>query len=394
MKILHTVEFYHPSVGGMQEVVRQLSERLVQLGHEVTVATTRLPDRERALLNGVRIEEFEVRGNLVNGITGETERYRAFVMKGGFDVLTNFAAQQWATDAIITVLDQISGRKIFVPTGFSGLYSPLYRDYFENMKTWMQQYDMNVFLSDDYRDINFARENGVKNTIFIPNGAAEDEFLPEPNIDIRKKLGIPPDHLLVLHVGSHTGIKGHSDAMRIFARACIKNATLLIVANDFDGGCAHKCRTYSTIFNLSPFRIFDRKRIQVTSLMRNETVAAYHAADMFLFPSNVECSPLVLFECMASRTPFLTTDVGNAAEIVCWSGGGSILPTRTGKDGYAHADLKASTWMLEEMAVNRSARKEMAEAGFSAWREHFTWEKIARDYEALYFRTIRNNACN
>ena len=35
MKILHTVEFYHPSIGGMQEVVKQLSERLVLLGHEL-----------------------------------------------------------------------------------------------------------------------------------------------------------------------------------------------------------------------------------------------------------------------------------------------------------------------------------------------------------------------
>ena len=42
MKILHTVELYHPSQGGMQEVVKQISERLVKLGHEVTVATTKL----------------------------------------------------------------------------------------------------------------------------------------------------------------------------------------------------------------------------------------------------------------------------------------------------------------------------------------------------------------
>ena len=40
MKILHTVEYYAPSVGGAQEVVRQISERMVQRGHQVTVATT------------------------------------------------------------------------------------------------------------------------------------------------------------------------------------------------------------------------------------------------------------------------------------------------------------------------------------------------------------------
>ena len=39
---------------------------------------------------------------------------------------------------------------------------------------------MNVFLSNDYQDINFARENGVKKIILIPNGASEDEFIDEP----------------------------------------------------------------------------------------------------------------------------------------------------------------------------------------------------------------------
>ena len=55
MRILHTVEFYPPSIGGMQEVVRQLSERLVLLGHDVTVATTRIPERTASSQNGVKI---------------------------------------------------------------------------------------------------------------------------------------------------------------------------------------------------------------------------------------------------------------------------------------------------------------------------------------------------
>lgn len=63
MKILHTVEFYYPSVGGMQEVVKRLSELLVQYGHDVTVATTRLAARRDKTINGVKIKEFEISGN-------------------------------------------------------------------------------------------------------------------------------------------------------------------------------------------------------------------------------------------------------------------------------------------------------------------------------------------
>ena len=74
MKILHTVEFYQPSIGGMQEVVRQLSERLAGLGHDVTVATTKLSSRKDLRINGIRIEEFEISANIVRGINGEIER--------------------------------------------------------------------------------------------------------------------------------------------------------------------------------------------------------------------------------------------------------------------------------------------------------------------------------
>ena len=98
MKILHTVEFYHPSVGGMQEVVKQLSERLVRLGHDVTVSTTQLSDRRDKVINGVTVEGFAVKGKLAVGIDGELERYQQFLLNGEFDIVTNFAAQQWATD--------------------------------------------------------------------------------------------------------------------------------------------------------------------------------------------------------------------------------------------------------------------------------------------------------
>lgn len=386
MKILHTVEFYHPFSGGMQEVVKQLSERLVMLGHEVTVATTRLQERSEKTLNGVHLEEFDISGNLAIGMSGDLERYQRFLLDSTFDIITNFAAQQWATDAMITMLDRISARKVFVPTGFSRLHTSQYMQYFDAMPFWMKQYDMNVFLSDAYRDINFARENGVTNTFLIANGASEEEFLGCSFIDIRQCLNISKEDLLILHVGSHTGIKGHSDAMEIFSKANLTNATFLLVANVVVGGCSRSCHWKSRIQNLLPARWRDNKKIIVTTLSRKETVAAYHTADIFLFPSNIECSPLVLFESMASRTSFLTTDVGNAAEIINWSGGGIMLPTFKESKEYSRADIPGSVRMLEDLARNKLKREQMANEGYRSWLERFTWEKIAREYEKLYYR--------
>ena len=388
MKILHTVEFYHPSVGGMQEVVKQLSERLVRLGHDVTVSTTQLSDRRDKVINGVTVEGFAVKGKLAVGIDGELERYQQFLLNGEFDIVTNFAAPQWATDGMITILDKIRGKKVFVPTGFSGFYLPEYKTYFELMKLWMKQYDMNVFLSEDYRDINFARGCGVKNITVIPNGAAEDEFLPDTKIDIRALLGIPEYHFLILHVGSHTGVKGHAEAIRIFSKARIRKATFLIVANSFWRGCANACKLKELVYN-GWFKLKSgEKRLIITSLPRTGTIAAYKAADMFLFSSHIECSPLVLFECMASKTPFLTTDVGNSAEIAKWSHAGMLLPTVKDANGFSVADVSGSAKMVEDVYNDSALREKMRESGFRVWQERFTWDKITRAYEALYHKLL------
>lgn len=389
VRILHTVEFYSPSVGGMQEVVRQLSERLVCMGHDVTVATKKLRGKERRSVNGVKIAEFDIKGNLVRGLSGEVDRYRAFLANEPFDLVTNFAAQQWATDVALTMLEEIRARKVFVPTGFSALYAPEYASYFEAMKQWMRNYDANIFLSNNYRDIDFARQNGITRIAVIPNGAGADEFGTKRALDIRAALRIPRDYLVVLHVGSHTGVKGHREAIEIFRKARIRRAALLIVANTLKGGCGRSCWLSERMFRLSLQMRRDDKRLAVHSLSRSETIAAYQQADIFLFPSNIECSPLVLFESMAAGIPFLTTDVGNAREIIEWSNAGRVLPTYKDALGYSYADTDESARMLEELAGNRTLRDSLARCGSRAWSERFTWERIAAQYESLYQEILK-----
>lgn len=390
MKILHTVEGYPPSVGGMQEAVRQVSEHLARRGHAVTVATSKMAQRTEKMINGVAIEEFAVDGSMVRGYTGEVERYERFLLNSDYDIIANFAAQQWATDVMLPLLARIRAEKVFVPTGFSALHLPAYRDYYKSMETWFHEYDLSIFLSEEHQDIDFARKCGVKNMAVIPNGAAFDEFLDDSPIDIRRELGIPPDAFFILHVGSHTGIKGHAEAMDIFRRAGVKKAVLLIVGNTTSVHCARDCRRRKVIFNFHPARLGDGKKIAVVELSREETVAAFKAADLFLFPSQSECSPLVLFECMAAALPFLTTDVGNAAEIIRWSGGaGVLLPTVKDDSGYSHAELKHSAELVEGLYNDGNRRREMAASGFAAWRERFTWEQIAASYEEAYKKLLQ-----
>ncbi|MCA9038629.1 MAG: glycosyltransferase, partial [Planctomycetaceae bacterium] len=70
LNIAHCVEAYPPAPGGMAEVVRQLSERLVQMGHRVTVFTSSHLQRPPGPMNGVHVLGFPISGNAVDGIRG------------------------------------------------------------------------------------------------------------------------------------------------------------------------------------------------------------------------------------------------------------------------------------------------------------------------------------
>ena len=385
MKILHTVESYLPANGGMVKVVQELSEKLAQFGHQLTVVTSYHPQRTQLIINQLKINQFKIQGKAVTGYQAEKKelrRYQDFLLQADFDIIANFAAQQWATDLTLPILNKIKAKKVFIPTGFSGLYFPQYKQYFTRMKHWLKQYDMNVFLSNNYRDINFARENGVKKRILIPNGASEEEFLSTEHVDIRKELGIPASRFLILLVGAHTGAKGHKEAIEIFKQAGILNSTLLIVAHRLNSSCARNCYLKQKLFKLRLKN--DYKQLIITNLTRPETINAYRQADLVLFPSQIECSPLVLFEAMASKTPFLVTNVGNAKEIISWSKSGRLLPTTIDLQGFSHAQINQSAKVLENIYNNKHQRRIMAESGYKAWQKQFTWEKIAKRYEKLY----------
>ena len=388
MKIYHCVESYFPAVGGMQEVVKQLSERMAKLGHEVYVLTRFHPDRNFETLAGVNVVQFDIQGNPKKAETAIERSYVDYLLNIRGDVVTFFAAQQWATDLALPVLAQIKAKKVSVPTGYSGLYWPDFKQYFEDMKTHIHGYDMNVYLSNDYRDINFARENKVKHMTLIPNGAAEDEFLPENNINVRRELNIPANHYLVLLVGSYTTWKGHKEAIEIFLRSTVKDATLLMIGNNFQ---AHKFEWFRHLrlaFAYYKGKWSGRKRIIFNYFSRAFTVAAYKQSDLFLFPSNIECSPIVLFECAAARLPFLASDAGNSIEISKWTGGGEILPTEKDQNGFSHVKINESVKLFERIYHDEIGRKQMAERSFEEWKKRFSWEVITKQYETLYKKLL------
>lgn len=386
MRILHTVELYSPHVGGAQEVVRQISERLAARGHQVTVATSRLPERRNLRLNGVTIEEFDIRGNAVLGVEGEAGRYQHFLRSAGFDVILNYAAQQWATDLALPILDDLPAARVLAPCGFSGLFVPEYAAYFRGLPEALARYDRIVLHSDTYRDAEFMRANAVKGTRVIPNGAGEDEFAQITPNHFRRRHGIPNDVPLLLSVGSHTGMKGHGLLLEAFARSRLPRAVMVLIGNaPTRDGCLRVCRLRAWGRSV---RSRGRKRVLLLDPPRHEVLAAYAAADLFLLGSRIECSPIVLFEAAASGTAFISVPAGNAQEIAAWTGGGVVVSGSIDRNGFVVADPAELAREVERLLADSDLRKSLGDAGRQAWASRFTWDAIAGRYEEVYQEAI------
>lgn len=374
MNILFTVEFYEPHKGGAEEVVKQLAERLVERGYAVTVATTSLVERVSTTLNGVHIEEFSLSGNETRGVHGdstEIERYKKFILGGHFDMMINYAAQIWTTDLAFDVLDAFNGKKILVPCGYSGLHDSLYVDYFKKLPEVLKKYDRLVYLSCCYQDRIFGKEHELENKeVEIPNGAAVEEFIGGAIDDVKKKLGITTKYLLIT-VANHYRDKGHQFVIEAFLKMKRDDATLLIVGNNpgssflgkakqFLKGCHKTCLMQSVMHS---------NIVLMSGSNRNEVVSVYKQADLFLFGSKIECAPLVLYESFASKTSFISTNVGNVGDYADYV---KLITTP------AKMALKAN-----ELLDDGIVRNNLAQRAFTLWHEKYTWDIIVDMYEKL-----------
>ncbi|MCX2724544.1 glycosyltransferase family 4 protein [Roseibium salinum] len=423
MKCLFCCEFYYPSVGGVQMVMQQIAERLVEKGHEVTVATTKLAEREERSINGVEIVEFNVTGNLAKGLDGEVQEYQSFLKNFDADVLLIKAAQQWTFDAACGVLDEIRMKTVFIPCGFSGLRRGLYQKYYEEMPNILKKIDHLIFYSSDYQDIDFARKEGLENYSVVPNGASESEFgrYPADN-DIREKLDISPEAFVFLTVGARNGQKGHAEVAEAFSRmqntteaqiTLILNGNIVTKKkNERKKGLMRKLRrSVKILLNLllpnkivlrnqedrifvSKIRCKLRRKFQLieTDLKRRDLVKLLFTSNLFVFASKTEYSPLVLFESAAAGTPILTVPVGNAEEILSWTKGGYLCPCEKDEVGNTNVD---SAILAEHMTYALSHQHEMCQMGVmgrEAWAKEFTWETITERYEAILQATLNSEA--
>lgn len=159
----------------------------------------------------------------------------------------------------------------------------------------------------------YAREQmeamGVRaeKIVDIPNGIDVKRFRRRIDLDLRARLGVPPEAVLVLSVGRNAAQKAYDVALRVFSKAA-KQSTDVYYAIVGSGATklASQCSGWSGC----------ERVVLSDGLYGDDLAALYQQADIFLSSSIAELCPLVVLEAIAAGLPAVVTRVGGSEDII------------------------------------------------------------------------------
>lgn len=200
----------------------------------------------------------------------------------------------------------------------------------------------------------------------------------DPSLDPaagRASLGVPDGAPLIVSVARLFRGKGHFELLSALAPVKRKhpNVRLAIVGSDYpaDSGTTRMLKEHASELGIGDNVIFTGQRSDIASLMA--------ACDIFSLPSFEEPFGLVFAEAMAMKRPVVALTNGGTPEVVEHGKCGLLSPP---------GDIDALAANLLRLLGDPALRLQFGEYGRSRVEQHFTPQRMASDFAALYARLL------
>ena len=386
MKILEVSPYYYPawSYGGIPRVVYELSKSLVRLGHEVSVFTTDVFDKESRYekstdnVEGVNVKYFK---NLSNSLAYNQQIYLPRGLKEelrriikNFDLVhlhghRNFLNNIVRIEALKNNIPYIlSGHGTVVRIERKVFINSIFDKFFGNSVLR----DASGFVAVSESELKQFEEMGVSpdEVRVIYNGIELDDYrdLP-PKGEFKKNFGLEGKKV-ILYLGKFTPRKGMDFLTRAFARLK-KNSRddikLVFVGNDM--GFKSKVLEIIKEEGLSDSVVF-------TGLLTGrDKLAAYVDADVLAYPAVHEIFGLVPFEALMCGAPVVVTDDCGCGLIIEREGAGETVK---------YNDTRALADKLGKILSDGEEVSESVKKGQEFIEKNLSWEIIGKRYEEFY----------
>lgn len=220
----------------------------------------------------------------------------------------------------------------------------------------------------------------------IHNGIDPDEYQPRPSPDVLRRLGVDATAPTVLFVGRITRQKGILHLVRAIPELSAGVQVVLCAGAPDTPGLAREMAA----------AVDDARRASRASIVwipemmeKDDVIALYTRADVFVCPSVYEPFGIINLEAMACETPVVASAVGGIPEIVVPGETGLLVPCETGGSDSAEprdpaAFSRALASAVNELLSDPARRKAMGHAARRRVLDHFSWRRIAADTLDFY----------
>ena len=388
MKILVVTGTFPPrKFGGITAVSFNLSKKLVELGHDVTVYTTDLGNYQNSRLNvdkiekksGMKIHYFR---NLSNYLAFKHRLFLPIHMiltlrkdLNKFDIihLHDFRS-------LLSILIYHYAKKYGVPYVLQAHGSVPYLSQKELFKSFFDKlWGYNILNnaskvialteteSEEYK-IRGVPENKIE---IVPNGINLSEYQDLPELgEFRKEYGIKNDNKLILYLGRLYKSKGIDLLIKSFSKL-LDDSDINVKAGPDDGAL-------SSLKQLSDNLSLNNKIIFTGPIYKKEKLAAYVDADVFVTPS-FSGFPMTFLESCACGTPIVTTNNGDELNWV------------NNKIGFVvDYDLNLLKCAILDVITNKNLRFKFENNGKKFITKEFNWDKISKKVENIYKNCVES----
>lgn len=386
-------------MGGSVNSVSATAEKMVELGHEVTVFTTNsngdvdldVPVDQPVDVNGVAVWYFK-RDEWIKRNLGFIPYLSQSVGFGYAPAMKAKLLELVPTMDIVhtqlpfnypTVAAGRTARKLGKPLFMNqrGDYDPIRLAYRSaKKKAFLRLLEMpnlryaTGLVALTKREEESFRSLGLTNPVHIvPNGINAQLFRSESVEDIRAKYGWGSQDPIVLFLGRLHSVKGADKLLQAYIGVAsqIPGARLIMAGPD-DHKLEETFRAEVQQAGLAGHVVFPGS---VTGEVKKDLLAS---ADLFVLPSDAEGFSMAVLEAMASKSAVLLSPGCYFPESQTEGAGRICDPTVSELSKY-----------LVEMVRDREGLAKMGERGLALVRERYTWDWVANKLVEVYSAALK-----
>lgn len=373
MKVLQVIQFFSPNHGGSVTVPYEISKRLHNAGHDVTIITTdfQIDNEFINSLDGMEIIPFHCQIN-VGGLLVSPQMKKYLKQNiNKFDVIhmhnfrtyQNVIVHKFATKNKIPYVLQAHGSVLpfFQKERRKMIFDKLFGN--KILSDSSKVIALNKVESDQY--VKMAVDNCKIETVSNGIDLSDYDDLPEKG-EFRKRYSIRDDERIILYLGRIHKIKGIDLLSSAYSELIKELDDIRLVIAGPDDGFLPTLKKQIERLKLA------NKILFTGPLYGKNKLAAYVDADVYVLPSIYEIFGITVLEACACGTPVIVTDRCGIAEFIENTG----YVVKYNKDELKHA--------ISKILGDEELKKRFCEDGKKLVRKDFSWDKIVSEVEAIY----------